>query len=138
MNINILLNTFLEIPRGYIYVFKLGMILEQGQGDVQHGTKVVNYLTLLVGCVVSRRSSIGSSLCGTLESCALPSTVRTNVDFTRVITTSEELIVVVGQTPNRHDNVNLKFSVQLQIPSANFQLEGRDTAGCLLSDSMWR
>ena len=48
----ILLNTFLEIPWGYMYVFKLGMILEQSQGDVQHGTKVVNYLTLLVGCEV--------------------------------------------------------------------------------------
>ena len=32
MKINILLNTFLEISWGYMYVFKLGMILEQGQG----------------------------------------------------------------------------------------------------------
>ena len=66
MKVNILLNILLEIPWGYMYVFKLGMILEQGQGDVQHGTKVINYLTLLVWCEVSRRSSIGSLMCGIL------------------------------------------------------------------------
>ena len=32
MKINIFLNTFLEIPWSYMYVFKLCMILEQGQG----------------------------------------------------------------------------------------------------------
>ena len=31
MEINILLDTFLEMPWGYMYVFKLGMVLEKGE-----------------------------------------------------------------------------------------------------------
>ena len=31
MEINILLDTFLEMPWGYMYVFKLGMVLDQGE-----------------------------------------------------------------------------------------------------------